>query len=191
VHSCSVCALTTRFRRPVAARVSSDSQIEMTELLTEHPLAIDFFDRTSGHDRSHRRTARHQEPRRMLCAHRAPAPDTHLLSSRVFTTARRCTERRATRRSIACGCTVNARSPAAQRLPALARTLTALGAAAVLSFSVAGACHANELFQKTCAGARLSGMSASCGFPQDSARSVARACHTPYLSWTMLILEGH
>ena len=98
---------------------------------------------------------RQREPRRMLCARRAPAPDTPLLSSRVLTTARRCTEREAARRSIACRCTANARSPAAQRPPALARTLTALGAAAVFSFSVAGACHANELFQKTCAGARL------------------------------------
>ena len=44
-------------------------------------------------------------------------------------------------------------SMAAIRPPALASSLVAFGAVAVLAASAAGPCHASELFQKTCAGA--------------------------------------
>ena len=127
----------------------------MTKLLTEHPVAGDLSDHIKCGRALPRARRRHSEPRRMLCTHRPAVADAHLISSRVLNTTRRCTESRASRRSIACASIMNAQSPAAQWPPSLARTLTAFSAAAVLSISVIGPCHANELFQKTCAGAPL------------------------------------
>ena len=92
--------------------------------------------------------------RRMLCAQEAASVTS--VQSVHSVGCDRWPGHRARWRPVVCASSGYVRATAAQQPPALLRALTAVAAATMLSSSVAGACHANELFQKSCAGVRHS-----------------------------------
>ena len=144
--------LTTRYRRPIAAlRVNSPNR---DDGVADGACSVNQVHASDQSFTNRRRALHRLQPRPMLSAHEvAPVADTNPICGRARNSVYRWTERRARCRPLPCSPAASVHASAAKQPPALVRSLTALGAAALLSISCTGACHANELFQKTCAGA--------------------------------------